>query len=844
MAKVVQFQIKIEGSAEVKNVTVDAKQLAEAFSEVKSEVKDLDTKLVTFSSRVKLLESVSDAVNQLNGMMSSLANAYSQQETAEAKLAQAMRNTMGATDEEIQSIKDLTSAQQKLGVVGDEVQLAASQELATYLEYSSSLKAIIPVMNDMIAQQLGLGASAESATQIATMLGKVMNGQTEALSRYGYKFNEAQKEILQFGTESERAAVLAQVVSESVGGMNEALAKTNSGKQQQMANRLGDVAEACGRVISSVMPVISAFAAFSSSVFNVVQIAQAISAISVASLKAKISSLAAAAAHKSQALAAKILGISEIQAATATGALRTQIMLLQTAMTFGLAVVIQTVINLIVSLTQKSKEASGAIDAIDEASEAFQRTASEMRAELAMETVALQDLIKGKKDTTEAVNNLNAKYGEAFGCHKTAAEWYDVLVAKSSTYCQQLGYEAQAKVLASQKAAKELELEELRRRKNEIKAGASKGGFFLARNDEGKLTGWGIGQHYTKEYADLLRKERELSQETENLGAKFGDCMRMAADAAREMGGTLQTTGAAGVQQVNAGVNNIADDIAAYRQSVERAIQVNRALGSSKSDEVVQLESMRSGLTSLISKYGSESEAVRQLINEYYNLRKAKAAAVGMTGALETPGISGLPNGVAVPDTGQLLHQDAANTINLDVNGTDKVAAATQSLSALGETMNSLSNIVGEGAAKWLSWGANVISAIAQAIPSIVALTNAKRNEATANAASMATGAGSAVSSIPYVGPVLAIAAIASVLAAVASLPKFATGGIAYGPTLGLFGEYAGAANNPEVVAPLDRLRSLIGIDASGVGSVQFRIRGRDLVGILQKEDRISNRVG
>lgn len=65
-------------------------------------------------------------------------------------------------------------------------------------------------MNDMIAQQYGLESSTEGATQIATMLGKVMNGQTEALSRYGYKFDEVQKEILQFGTESERAAVLAQ----------------------------------------------------------------------------------------------------------------------------------------------------------------------------------------------------------------------------------------------------------------------------------------------------------------------------------------------------------------------------------------------------------------------------------------------------------------------------------------------------------------------------------------------------------------------------------------------------------------------------------------------------------
>lgn len=40
---------------------------------------------------------------------------------------------------------------------------------------------------------------------------------------------------------------------------------------------------------------------------------------------------------------------------------------------------------------------------------------------------------------------------------------------------------------------------------------------------------------------------------------------------------------------------------------------------------------------------------------------------------------------------------------------------------------------------------------------------------------------------------------------------KFATGGIISGPTLGLMGEYAGASNNPEVVAPLDRLNDLIG---------------------------------
>lgn len=275
MANKVTFEIEIKGSSEVKTVTVDAQQLASAFSEVRAEVKELDSKMVSLSSGINVLEAMSDAIEQLHGTLSSLTSAYTQQEVAETRLAQAMRNTMGASDEEIQSIKDLAAEQQKIGIVGDEVQLAAAQELATYLELSDSLKTIIPVMNDMIAQQLGLGASAESATQIASMLGKVMNGQTEALSRYGYKFDDAQKQILQFGTESERAAVLAQVVSEAVGGMNAELANTNSGQIQQLANSLGDAKEKAGNFLSSISPMITGLSELANTGLGILKIVAA-----------------------------------------------------------------------------------------------------------------------------------------------------------------------------------------------------------------------------------------------------------------------------------------------------------------------------------------------------------------------------------------------------------------------------------------------------------------------------------------------------------------------------------------------------------------------------------------
>ncbi len=83
-------------------------------------------------------------------------------------------------------------------------------------------------------------------------------------------------------------------------------------------------------------------------------------------------------------------------------------------------------------------------------------------------------------------------------------------------------------------------------------------------------------------------------------------------------------------------------------------------------------------------------------------------------------------------------------------------------------------------------------------------------------------------------------------LALMFSLPKFAKGGVIYGPTLGLMGEYSGASNNPEVVAPLSKLKGLLAdeVMSSGTGGrVKFRIEGRDLVGLLNKENNWRSRV-
>jgi hypothetical protein len=67
------------------------------------------------------------------------------------------------------------------------------------------------------------------------------------------------------------------------------------------------------------------------------------------------------------------------------------------------------------------------------------------------------------------------------------------------------------------------------------------------------------------------------------------------------------------------------------------------------------------------------------------------------------------------------------------------------------------------------------------------------------------------------------------------STKKFANGGIISGPTMGLMGEYPGAASNPEVVAPLDKLKSLMG---GAGGTLEARISGNDLLILMNKAGR------
>lgn len=96
---------------------------------------------------------------------------------------------------------------------------------------------------------------------------------------------------------------------------------------------------------------------------------------------------------------------------------------------------------------------------------------------------------------------------------------------------------------------------------------------------------------------------------------------------------------------------------------------------------------------------------------------------------------------------------------------------------------------------------------------------------------------------IPMSSIVAGLGAVQVATIAAQPIPQFADGGIVSAPTLGLMGEYSGARSNPEVIAPLDRLKTIIGDTGSSSTVIpDVKIKGDDLLIVFDRANRRKSR--
>lgn len=758
----VEYKIKLT-SAGTESVDKLKQVLGEVGGSIESITKGSDklkVSLLNFNQAVAAIQNVASALGQVSSAISGMTQFYAAQVEAETKLQTVMRNTMNASDAEVQSIKDLCSAQQELGVIGDEVQLAGVQELATYASKKSSLETLIPVMNDMIAQQYGFNATQESAVNIATMMGKVFAGQTSALSRYGYTFSEAQEQILKFGTEEEKAATLAEVVRQSVGGVNAELAKTDTGRMVQLNNAIGDIKEQVGQMLIPFQSFITQASEMGMAASGIIQLTQAINATGIAT-----KAWTAAQWLLNAALDANPIGIVVMALAALVGAL--------------------------VYAYNNSEDFRRIVD---EAWAAVKDLASVLWGVLKK---ALDVAVKGFKAVVQWVKDF--------------ARWFSSTqlfqsINKFNTWIRDGVLKIIERVIGA--------LREL--------AGWLRSVFNIPN----------FGGNVADDLKGPLAAIDALNQK-----------MRDAADAKNALmgggGGGIMPSGRSG----KGGGKGEKDDkkqfapetFGWYKQQIAELQEKQQAADEQHAMQLQkQISLLKTQLAMREALIESGNKPLKQGPLPWENQRIIK---------------DGDKNGpkLNIPlkfDPGELkrVSREIKERMENMFPKAEYYKKVSQGVNGVASVMGNLGKVVGGTAGAWLEWGQNVLQAIASAIPQIMSLVAAQQAQGAASTYAAGTGAAASVSAIPIVGPVLAIAAVASVLAALASVPKYAEGGIAYGKTLGMFGEYANASTNPEVVAPLSKLRDLIEPTGGTGGEVVFHIAGRDLVGVLNKRSQVSRR--
>lgn len=464
MAKEVSFTIKVDDKGTLKKVTMDAEQLGRAVRSVQDESEKAKRSVLTWAETAQAIDVLQSSIGELQGVVSDLTSAYQVQLVAETQIETIMRQRMAATDEQIQSIKNLCSAQQELGVIGDEVQLSGAQQMATFLQNKRSLDVLIPAMNNLLAQQNGLNATNQDAVSIGNMMGKAMQGQVETLQRVGITFDESQKKVLQYGTESERAAMLAKVITQNVGNMNAELAKTDAGKQKQLENTLGDIKEQMGALVQGIAPYVTMASQITITITGVIKLTASLYAATKAFGTLTVVTETASRAKVGMTATVRVLtatfngeAVGATTAAVATRALSAAVkgLLIST----GVGVAIWLLIEAFNQLTNSSDDAADKMDDLTEAEQraqqAHRQTAQEIagvRSEMDLNILKLKNFKGSKEEEKKLVGEMNTKYGEAMGYYSTVAQWYTALTKNSKMYCDQMINEITLRNLANEAA--------------------------------------------------------------------------------------------------------------------------------------------------------------------------------------------------------------------------------------------------------------------------------------------------------------------------------------------------------------------------------------------------------
>ena len=154
---------------------------------------------------------------------------------------------MGIDEAGIDAIIKKAEAMQKTTMYTDEAMVGSAAELATYFDDVEAITRMMDVVADYAAGMSGgVELSTNEIVDYTTNLAKMTTGAYDAMTKKGFEVTDAQKKILDSGTDMEKVAVIESIIKENWEGMAEAMANTPTGYLTKMKNAWDQISGTIG----------------------------------------------------------------------------------------------------------------------------------------------------------------------------------------------------------------------------------------------------------------------------------------------------------------------------------------------------------------------------------------------------------------------------------------------------------------------------------------------------------------------------------------------------------------------------------------------------------------------
>lgn len=829
MSKNIGFNIKL--SVDGKEVTIarqGVRDLGRALGTLPDKAEGFRNEMMKWSSISTIASGVYSAFQNLSGQLQGYIDKANAAAEARTKLATVMgQRITGFQSEDVDALNKVVAAQSALGVVSGTVQRNGLQQLATFATMRSTLETLLPAMNNLLVQQHGLNATSGDAVGIANLMGKALMGNSSALRRVGISFSEAQAELIKTGDEATRAATIAEVITQNVGNMNAELAKTDAGKVKQLQMYFGGLKVQLGQLLSPYQELISTVGQIGMAITGVVQMRSAVMGLG------RALHLGSIVARAWNATAVRMRALFTAISATGRGAavsmrtlrLAMQGLMIGTAVGLALTALCEVVVSLVGaadSAADSTDRLAAAQERANEAMEESRETVRQQAAQLEKDIATTKNFNGTKKEEVAMVERLNNTYGETMGYFSSVADWYKALTANSKAYCAQLVAEARQRVLANQIADLQQQAHDIRydesgrarrystqRRTRAVTMQGGTAGAFTV--DVGKIEG----------SSDLERAEAELGK----LELRTKSLQRQLEETTKTARGTrMAVMGATDRPRLSAEDGKVS--------ARAKSTQARTSAPKTEEARVPVVASMES--VAAVSRQPSMGSVGS--FDDIANMRIAtvegmKDRADRIKELFEAGVLAAQPAQRAIDNINASLEAMGAKKVDIEINSKsiDKTRAKVD---GIGDAVKAVGQAFAAAGNAFELPALNVLGVVAQAVANVML----SYTQALAGASKLGP-----IGWVAFAASGLATAL--GVISQIKGATKFAKGGVVSGPTFAMVGEYAGASRNPEVIAPLDKLRAMIQpAEGGSVVGGELRVRGTDLVAVLANTTRLSGR--